>query len=136
MKEMLGTTAILAIMAALAAPAAADPIEVRAECKTESTDSQGRRSACESKRSCHTLPVGFALDEDSLQVVCESCNGTERKRNRCTVSFDDYVELIAGKPFDVPRTVCVVARARSKEGYNAGAGNSHCVATIDRVALQ
>lgn len=139
----LGITAGLAVAGALAGggfpnlsvpQAWAEPVvqtvSVSAQCTTDKTGGDGVRHACDSERQTTTAPAGYVLAKETVSGGLTSGNGSEQE---CHVGWADPIDVIPGVP--QPRTITLVAHARSPKGHWAGRGWATCKFTVNMVPV-
>lgn len=113
-----------------AGKSAAQTVTATAQCKTKGTELDGRRHACHSQAQTVTAPAGYVLAKETASGGLTSKNGSEYG---CLVDWADPVDVIPGVP--QPRTITLVAHARSPEGHATGAGWAECKYTVNMVPL-
>jgi hypothetical protein len=95
---------------------------VNVNCRTTPTDSSGRKTCNDDE--VHTLPPGWVFAQNEVRTVWHSDIGSS---NTVDVSWDDYVEIIPGSGYRLPRTMRVHGHARSGHGQGE---RGHTDATV------
>jgi hypothetical protein len=121
--------AVLSQDLAMAEPAL-QPVSISAQCTTDSTGGDGRRHACDSERQIVTAPAGYVLAKETLSGGLAEGNGSEQE---CHVGWADQIDVIPGVP--QPRTITLLAHARSPKGHWSGRGWAKCKFTVNMVPL-
>lgn len=100
---------------------------VKSECTSKGTKPTGERELCYSEWSEWSVPDGYFILKDQLNIVCTNCSGSE---NRCEHEFHDFVEVIPGTGLEQPTRFKYRAYARSPSGQINSRGWSKCSYTV------
>jgi len=101
---------------------AAQEAVVNVSCRTTPTNTSGRKTC--NDYEVHQLPPDYVFAENEKRTVWHSDIGSS---NFVNVSFEDYVEVIPGSGYKLPRRMKVHGHARSGNGYGE---RGHTNATV------